>query len=234
MVSFNPANARIIRVTLDEQQALLQYCTYINDDIRRTLFSSHDGMLTLTPEQCDELRNSIGIEIDRIGNDEAANALGEVYNKLSSNPTTRSIAEKLNSMSFENIEQMQKAADKVMSEQNRIPDAEFGGLSPMQVHNLIYTEWDKPECPMKLNKNLNHDDVKDIPIYQQALLLLHELNQLRDNPTATAKGNLNRKVVHNIIDKLDLKDDSMTKWLIESNKRINEQEIFVIWRMRLI
>ncbi len=233
MVSLNPVDTNIIKLTPDEQLILIQHCSHIDDDIHQELFSAHDGILTLTARQCSDLRHVISIELNRTSNPKTADALGSVYNKLCTNPVMRKIGEKFNKLSFEDIEQVQKAADKIMLEHNNTPDPALGGLTPIQTHHLLYTEWNTSDCPMKLNQAITFEDVKDAPLYHNVRALLEELLQLKDKPTATAKGNLSRKVVQGALKTFRI-DNYFVKTITETSKTLNEQDISSIWTTRVI
>ncbi|MHC4476359.1 MAG: hypothetical protein ACYTEL_11975 [Planctomycetota bacterium] len=227
MVSLNPPDTHIIEMTQDEQMALLKYCGCINDEMRRMLFSALDGILVLTTQQCNYLRRAIEIELDRISNNKAADALGNAYNKLCTNPVMREIGEKLDNMSIQDLGGAQEAADKIMLEHNNTPDPALGGLTPVQTHRLLYTEWRNPDCPMKLNEELSFSDVKDAPLYHNASVLLRKLAEQKDEMTATAKGNLSRKVVQAALH--TFKIDHFEKLILRFRQVVNEPNIASIW-----
>lgn len=233
MVGLNPVDITI-KLTCKEQTALLQYCSSLNTEMRLMLFSAQDGLLVLSAGERIHLRQAIEAELDRISNDKAADTLGRLYNKLSSNPVMSKIGEQISSMDFESIEDMQAEADKIMHRHNNSPDRLLGGLSPVHAHQLLYTEWGKTECPMKLNGKLEFDNVRNAPLYENSLIFLDELKKLENENTATAKGNLTRKAVKNIASRLNLDNDDITKHLIQTSKRLNEQEIVAVWMIRLI
>src|SRR5210317_2465700 len=96
MVSINPSGIQSIKLSKEEHTALLQYCSdMIKDEVLQKLFYATDGFLTLTKEQCAELRSIVDHKMNRIDSYPAIDLLGQVFNKLSPNPVTRQIAKQL-------------------------------------------------------------------------------------------------------------------------------------------
>lgn len=116
---------------------------------------------------------------------------------------------------------------------NAAPDPEMGGLSPDQVSRLIYSNWDDDNCPLKFNKNIAIDDVKNSPFFHNARLLLNTLVKMEKENTATTKGNLTRHVVGAVFDKL-IMPESDRKFILSYNKVINETDVKRLHHIRVV
>ena len=83
----------------------------------------------------------------------------------------------------------------------------LGGLSPNEVYQLIHTSWEDKDCPLKFNKELKPSDIKHSSFFTNTTILLKTLIEMEKEPTATVKGNLNRKIVRILFDKFVLDQD---------------------------
>lgn len=232
MVGFNQ-NIRMIKLTEQEQLAILHHCPSLPQDLYQRVFSAQDGHLNLTPDECQELRSVIKEHLDQEVSTSIPGVLGPVFNKLSNNPFMQKIAEELSGKDYDNIEQLQAHLDTLNQRHNNAPDPELANLSPNQVQRLISTPWDHPACPMKLNHDLSPEDLKDSSLFFNSVLLLKELLARKDEPTATAKGNLNRKVIEALRPNLKTikRDDSD---YFQKRPIHNETELVDLWIPRLI
>ncbi|NLH18249.1 MAG: hypothetical protein GX455_16865 [Phycisphaerae bacterium] len=232
MVSFNQ-DIRMIKLTEQEQLAILQHCPSLPQDLYQRVFSAQDGCLNLTPDECQELRSVIKEHLDQEVSSSIPGVLGPVFNKLSNNPFIQKIAEELSGKDYDNIEQLQAHLDTLNRRHNTTPDPELGNLSPNQVQRLISTPWDHPACPMKFNQDLTPEDVKDSPLFFNSVLLLEELLARQDEPTATAKGNLNRKVIEALRPNLKTIKQVDSDYF-QQRPIYSETELVDLWIPRLI
>lgn len=123
--------------------------------------------------------------------------------------------------------------EQIVDARNNRPDPELGNLSPHQVHKLIYLPWNDPNYPIKFNKQLSLSDLKDSVFFANATIFLNTLLELKNQDTATAKRNLNRKFVKAVFDKLVL--DAETKAdILRYNKVINEEDIMPLHVIRIV
>ena len=132
--------------------------------------------------------------------------------------------------------------DKMLSEriqqfidaQNNEPDPEMGGLSPNQVWSLLHLDWDTEDCPIKLNKSLTIDDLRDSDFLHNVRTFLNILLEMKDVDTATAtSGNLNRKVVKTVLDQMRLGEKVKEEIRILC-KTGNEQDVKALHIMRVV
>ena len=77
---------------------------------------------------------------------------------------------------------------------NSAPDLELGGLSPDQVHRLLYQDWEVDEAPLHFSTDLSLEELRRVEILTNARRLM-ELCGEPGGAGATAAGNLNRAAV---------------------------------------
>lgn len=126
-----------------------------------------------------------------------------------------------------------KHIQALIDAQNDKPDPEIGGLSPNQAYSLLYTDWESENCPLKLNKNLTIEDLADSTVFHNVRVFLSILIEMRDFDTATATGNLNRKVVKAAFDRMRLSDiykEDVRRFC----KVINEPDLGPLYILRVI
>lgn len=100
---------------------------------------------------------------------------------------------------FKSIEEAQAFADAWLGEKNAEPKPEFLGLSPEQLHCMLYRPFDETSDIVTLNKNLSAEKIREIPIVQEAVYFLRRLGELQPL-RATVRGNLPRAFAREIHD----------------------------------
>jgi hypothetical protein len=136
---------------------------------------------------------------------------------------------------------IQPNPDKLLEQQiqqridarNNRPDPELGNLSPNQVYKLINLPWNDPKYPIKFNQQLKMSDSRHSTFLTNATIFLQTLLELKDQDTATAKRNLNRKFVKAIFDGLVIPDD-IKEEILTYNKVINEEDVFHLHVIRIV
>jgi hypothetical protein len=101
---------------------------------------------------------------------------------------------------FESIEEAQGFADAWLGKKNAEPKSEFLGLSPEQMHRMMYRPFDETSDIVTFNKNLSDEKILEIPIAKEAIYFLRRLGELQPLK-ATAKGNLPRAFASEIHDR---------------------------------
>jgi len=122
---------------------------------------------------------------------------------------------------------------QLMNARNNRPDPEMGGLSPNQVYRLINLPWEHPDFPIKFNKQLKLFDIKDSVFFTNPRVFLQTLLEFENEDTATAKGNLNRKFVKAVFDRLVLKRETKAD-ILRFNKVINEEDVMPLHVARIV
>lgn len=116
---------------------------------------------------------------------------------------------------------------------NNQPDPEMGGLSPNQVYRLINLPWEDSNFPIKFNKNIELSYLKNSVFFNNTTTLLTTLLELKNKDTATAKRNLNRKVVQAVFDRLVLDSETRAD-ILRFNKVINELDVMPLHVVRIV
>ncbi len=233
MIQINPDKLVRIELTPKERKTVLTSCKGIEKSIYDKIIYSEDGVIELLIEECHNLRHSIFLGAEQTDKPKIKDILGKVFNKLIPNPTARSMGEQLSEYDFEDIDEANEMAQEIMKARNAAPDAEMGGLSPDQVSRLIYLPWDDDNFPLKFNKKLELSELKNSVFFANAAIFLKTLVELKNENTATARGNLNRKVVKLIFDKLIIEEDQK-KSILKYNKVINELDVSPLHTIRIV
>ena len=232
MIQLNPDNMVRIELTPKEQKTILKHCQSLDRDIYDRI-ANGDGILHLLLQDCHYLRECVRIELDRAKKPKVQDILGKLYNKLSTNPFTHEIAEEISNHNFGSIEDANQLLQKIMDKRNTAPNTAMGGLSPEQVYRLLYTPWDNNNFPLKLNKELTFSDIKDLTFFTNTTTFLKTLIELEKEPTATVRGNLNRKTVRILVDKLIFNEDGKQS-ILRYNKVINEEDVFPLHIIKIV
>ena len=233
MIQINPNNMVKVELTHKEQKTVLTHCQDMDRDIYDRIQNARNGVIHLLIEDCYYLKGAIQAAIQTATKPKVQNILGTVFNKLSPNPTTKNIAEEIEGQDFDNIDALNEHLQGMMTNHNSSPDPDMGGLSPDQVNRLIYIKWDDNNFPLKFNKKLKLSDIKDATFFTNARIFLKTLIEMEKEPTATATGNLNRKIVKILFDKLILDEDDRISTL-KYNKVINEDDVFRLHLIRIV
>lgn len=233
MIRINPDNIARLELTSKEQEVILQNCQSLDSDIYERIMNSPDGVLHLFIDDCMELQDSIHLELERTPKPEIQNSLLSILQKLSVNSKAGNLADEISGHDFGSIEEINHHLQGVMDERNNTPDPEMGGLSHSQVARLLYSNWDDKNCPIKFNKNLTIKDLKNSPFFHNARLLLNVLLKMEKENTATAKGNLTRKVVSEAFEKLIMPEFDRNS-IVNYYKTINELDVRCLHNIRVV
>jgi len=122
---------------------------------------------------------------------------------------------------------------EVVDARNKQPDPELGELSPNQVYRLTHLPWEDSNFPIKFNKNIELSQLKDSSFFNNTTTLLTTLLELKEKDTATAKRNLNRKVVQAVFDSLVLDSETRAD-ILRFNKVINEDDVMPLNVVRIV
>jgi hypothetical protein len=132
----------------------------------------------------------------------------------------------------ESLEELQWALDAVMADYNRAPQAELGGLSPVQVQRLLARDWTAPEGALRLNDRLTPDELAGVRLLANARVFLRALEE-SGGTRVTAAGNLNRKFVAAMLDAMSWPPGFLDD-LHRYNKVVNEQDAWPLHLLRVL
>jgi hypothetical protein len=100
------------------------------------------------------------------------------------------------------------------------------------LRNLLFTDWESPDSPLRLNADLKPADLADAGFFFNARLFLATLAE-EDGAPATTTGNLTRVFVGQMFDRLKLPQpfrDSTRRFC----KVVNEQDVWPLHLVRVI
>ena len=239
MIAINPNSIKTISLSSKERRALLEHSQAVERHIIGTISNSPSGRFSLLMSEFELFLTALRYETANAKTPKLQKIFGTLYNRLSMDfaftpiqkEITTDIQEHLQGKDFKSIEHLN--AELKTSYDKRNSDPEMGNLSPNQVSSLIYINWDDENCPMKFNKNLTPEDLKLSRFFNNTRLFLKTLIELSDEDTATTTGNLNRKLVKFVFDKLDIKADYRDT-IIRYNKVLNEEDVFPLHIIRIV
>jgi len=231
-----PSNIKTIALSPQETDAILRHSRYIERYYYDLIMKSPNGVIPLHEPDYLRFRAQIGQEMKAANSPQIEDIFAHLYNRLSPNPVSRRLAEELSGRDFSSIEDYQREINHITNEHNTRPDPEMGGLSPVQVSALLYTDWDTEKCPIKLDPNLSLAEVANIPLFHNARVLLSTLIEMQGEPTATEiYGVLNRKISSRIVDQLMLtKLDQMLLPILKKRSHIDEESFQTLRILRII
>jgi hypothetical protein len=234
MIAINPENIKIVCIGNKERKALLNNSFAFDDEILRKIRESKTK-LTLFNFEFENFLGALGHTIDNIDISQNRKILTKLYNRLIqvfefNHNLEDSIEDYLDN---EDIDELESAMTLKADKHNSTPDYELGGLSPTQVYNLIYSKWDDEKCPIKFNKNLTIDDLKHSTFFYNTRLFLNQLLEHENKDIATVRGNLNRRFVSLMFEKMQL-DDDYRKTTKKYNKVLNEADVFELHIIKII
>jgi hypothetical protein len=133
---------------------------------------------------------------------------------------------------FSNLEELNREVGSIVERHNKKPKDDFGGLSPVQVTRLIYSDWTSPDSAIQLEPSLTFEELGAARILINARLFLN-LALDEGGIKATATGNLTRKFVETMLDNMALRDGHAELVRIV-NKVINEEDLFPLHVLRIL
>jgi len=234
MVAINPKRMKAIKLSKEEQEVVLLHCPHVDYKISCQIANSTDGCIHLLDYEAHRLWIALQDQISQMnGEEQAQKVLCRVSNKLNPSPVISSLSEELSGKDFKNIEELQEEVTRINERYNNKPDPEMAGLSPNQVFRLINLPWEDDNFPIEFNKKLNINDVQDSYFFQNSRTLLNVLVGHEDESTTTATGNLSRKVLEVLFDKILLLE-SDKPFVTKFDRSFNENNVYTIHETKII
>ncbi|MCC5840730.1 MAG: hypothetical protein JJT96_11445 [Opitutales bacterium] len=129
------------------------------------------------------------------------------------------------------VEALRRLVSERMNRINSMPDPAAGGLSPEEVHRLLYTPWSDPASPLQFNPALTFADLEGSIIFRQTRRFLIALSESAPVKT-TKQGALPRAFVAPLVDVL--LDENEARKAKAVNKVFNETDLFPLHIARLL
>jgi len=128
----------------------------------------------------------------------------------------------LRSRSFANTADAQRFIETRVREYNTRSQPELGGLSPLQMSELLAGDWETTG-PLRIDTTLGRDEIGEPEFLHNAVAFLTMLRD--DGPAkATAAGNLSREAVSRVLPRLRFEDGYLDD-LRSVNKVLNEGDV---------
>jgi hypothetical protein len=89
----------------------------------------------------------------------------------------------------------QKALDYISAQQNALPLADFLGLSPTELHELLYSPLDNLSSIIILNSTFNTELLENVPLILKGMVIIKMLSEAGE-VKATQNGFLPKKIVN--------------------------------------
>jgi hypothetical protein len=146
-------------------------------------------------------------------------------------PAIRAIQAELAAGKWRNQAEAEAFLQRRMAEYNAMPQAELGGLSPLQAHELLSGDW-QSSGPLRFNEALPLDDFRDCHFLLAGRALLAAAAEPK-GIRATTAGNLNRKTVAALLEAAPWPAGFVAethRW----NKVVNEEDFSPVHVLRLV
>lgn len=142
-----------------------------------------------------------------------------------------SIREQLESREFASIEEAQAHVNRLLARQNAAPRKDLGGLSPDDLAQLLYGDWNRPG-PLRLGRDLPLGVVEVSPWFEVARRLMQMIEA--DGPVKlTPAGNLPKAVVRRLVESV-LSEATREHWSGQGVERVKEQDLQLIHLPRVL
>ena len=244
MIRLNSDKHIIAILTPKERSALLEQSTVTDDLIYEKVRNSKFGNLALSAYELQLLLRAINYEIKHAKTPKLKKIFRKLYERLvndfsvslTSNAEPGTLPNTLEALlhqgPFGSIDELNLRLQDFMNAHNELSDSKMGNLSPNQVNKLIYSKWEASDRTIKLNENLVLSDLQEARFLLNARIFLEALAN-QEGDTATAKGNLNRKLTKLSFERMHWrpghKEDT-----IRFNKVLNEHDVQPLHIVRVI
>jgi hypothetical protein len=112
------------------------------------------------------------------------------------------------------------------------PETGFLRQLEQYCRNLCEADWNDPMGPLRLNRELSCEDLRDAEFFQNTRQFLLALQE-QDGTAATATGNLNRAFVKHMFDRVTLSPQNRRD-ILRYNKVLNEHDLWVLHLSRIM
>jgi hypothetical protein len=142
-----------------------------------------------------------------------------------------SVRAELASREWDSLEELQAHVNRLMARQNAAPRKDLGGLSPDDLAQLLYGDWNG-SGPLRLVRDLPLSVVEVSPWFVVARLLMQIIEG--DGPVKlTPAGNLPKAVVRRLVESV-LGEARREHWREQGLERVKERDLLVIHVPRVL
>jgi hypothetical protein len=233
MVAFGKDKLISIRLSEEEQLCILQHCQDLPPRIHRRIETASDGTIHLMEGDADILNASLCYSLQNINNEKVATLFDRLIDRIPLSSEITKHIERFTDQECTDPQVSQKIWDEIEEEKKNAPDPRRGYLTPEQITRFQDHTWGDAEFPLQFNHNLSLKDVNQSIFFRNTRLFLRKLMELKDEPTTTARGNLNRKFVKLMFDEMEL-DEKHRERIRKYNKVLNETDVFPLHIINIV
>ena len=237
-----------VTITLRERDLLLNETTAVDEDvlakIRVAEVVGNKIRFSISPDDLDHLLDNMAFEANHAVSAKIESAFESIYHRMEkiddawckkeneqtliTNPPSEGVVEVHRSEVNENLARLMNQqffgfARKPMSAYFDAPIQALGGLTPKQMQGLFRDGWWGKEPLIRLNTELGLDDFAASRFLKNARTFLQVLQDVGSAPL-TVKGNLARKFVGEMLERMEM-DDDYKKEILQYNKVVNEDDL---------
>ncbi len=255
----NPGDTVPIELTKRQHQLIIEKIRLWPELETKLRFGVLDGEGLLTFElkldELEELVEYVAAEANRAPNKKLEAEFDELYDRIVAvlkaytdrdeygeeglsdldilpPPLREGVVRLIQEHDFQSLEEANEQLERLSMEYNKRPDAELGGLSPLQVRRLIYGDWGSSGSAVRLEEQLPFAQLQAAPILLNARVMFEALVE-SDGTKATAAGNLNRKFVLQMVESMHL-----PSWFVNMLRRfhkvLNESDVLPLHTLRIV
>ena len=254
MIAGMPSDQIVVFLTLSQHKMLLEECVAISPELLDKLRFGRvakDGVLfVLSVDDLDRLLDAVAAEANLADSARRRKNLEGVCEQLreaflghissfeqvegapADDALYKELEKALSKFDIRSHEDLQAAAGQVIAQHNLMSMEDMGGLSPQQVFDLIHAGWWAKPRPIHLNPGLSLSDLDAAVFVTNARIFLKAVDEMNGAP-ATAKGNLTRKFVSEMLDRLNLPQGHV-QMIQAVNRVINEQDVWPLHLLRIV
>ncbi|MBN2329461.1 MAG: hypothetical protein JXR73_20135 [Candidatus Omnitrophica bacterium] len=137
------------------------------------------------------------------------------------------------SREFGSIEELNAVMSEVMTNHNRLPQDDMGGLSPEQVHHLLDFDWDDSRSAFHLNQAIPIEEILNTPIMHDIRAFLGGIIEEGGSIKTTSSGNLNRQFVQDMMEAFNPPSEFIA-WTFQYKNTLNEDDAIHIHLVRVL
>lgn len=219
MASFGNHKLISIELSKAERQFLLDKCEFDHADLTDRILRASDGTLRLMEHEAEALKSALYGALANTSSKEQLNLLNSLVDKICLDTTTKLLSCSLPSA-------MPK---RRVRRARSVPE----GLTSEQIVRFHDYSWGDPEFPLQFNHSLSLEEVNRSLFFRHARLFLNTLIQWKDQPTATAKKNLNRNFVKRMFDAMEL-GEKHKEFITKHCKVLNEKDVASLHFIRVV
>ncbi len=252
-----PVDSLSVTITLHERDLLLNETTAIGEDVLSKIrvaevvgdkirFSiSPDDLSHLLDNMAFEANHAVSTEIElvferlyhRMEKIDDTWCKKEIEQPLITNPPSKGVVEVHRSEVNEDLvrlkhQELLSFGRRPMQQYFDAPIQALGGLTPKQMQALFRDGWWGKEAIIRLNTELGLDDFAASRFLKNARTFLQVLQDVGSAPL-TVKGNLARKFVGEMLERMEM-DDDYKKEILEYNKVVNEDDLWPLHILRMV